>query len=292
MIYMQGSFVDKIRSRNFVITAEITPPKGSNPFNAIEDAALIRNLVDAINITDNNRGVMRMSPISLGKVLQQQGYEPIIQMTCRDRNRLALQSDLLGAAALGLKNFCIMTGDHVSCGDHLGAKSVYDLDSVQLISMIRKMESGFDLSGNKLEDPPEFILGAVSNINPLKKGQMLKLRKKATFGLDFIQTQAVYDTEMFKNFCKLIGDLETPIIAGIIPLKSARMARFMNANIPGIHIDGEIIDRLDMSKDPIQEGLDISCEIIKDISDICQGIHLMPVGQHLNTQKLLKQAGF
>ncbi len=289
---MHSLFQDKIRSGSFVITAEITPPKGTDTTKAVENADMLRGCVDALNITDNNRAVMRMSPVALGKILKDRGHEVIVQMTCRDRNRLALQSELLGAYALGIENICVMTGDHVKSGDHQGAKAVYDLDSVQLLSMIRKMMNGSDLYGNPLDSAPEFMVGAVSNIDPGQAMQMLKFKKKILEGADFIQTQAIYDPDLFESFMEYAREFKVPVIAGIIPLKSAGMARFMNENVPGIHIGEDLIERMEQARDPVHEGFEISCEVISRIRPICQGIHLMPIGQHLNTQRLLEMAGF
>ncbi|MGP8322120.1 MAG: methylenetetrahydrofolate reductase [Methanosarcinaceae archaeon] len=288
---MQSTFGEKLNSNKFVITAEIAPPKGVDASSALEDAKILKGLVDAINITDNQRAIMRMSPLALGKLLLDEGYEIIMQMTCRDRNRLAIQSDILGAAALGIVNICIMSGDHTKNGDHPGAKPVYDLDSVQLLSMVQKMKNGTDHSGNKLEGVPELVVGAVSNTDPSQVMQMIKLEKKVKMGAQFIQTQAVYDVGKFEDFIESVSHLEIPIIAGLIPLKSPNAARFMNNNIPGINVDEDIINRMENADDPVQEGLVICSETIGILKKICRGVHLMPIGQHLNTPKLLEMAG-
>jgi 5,10-methylenetetrahydrofolate reductase len=288
---MPVTFRDKLQSDRFIITTEITPPKGVETSSFLTDAQQLRQYVDAFNVTDNQRAVMRMSPIAVGKILKDAGYETIVQLTCRDRNRLALQSDLLGAWALGIRNICVMTGDHTTKGDHPGAKPVYDLDSVQLLEVVRKLNQGYDLSGNSLEHSPDFVVGAVSNTDPAQPMQHIKLRKKVSMGVDFIQTQAVYDTEEFARFLEKISDVDVPIIAGVIPLKSAKMARFMNSNIPGIRVPDELIARMENTEEPVQEGLEIAAQLICELKSMCRGIHLMPVGQHTHTQELLKMSG-
>ncbi|MFP4654159.1 MAG: methylenetetrahydrofolate reductase [Methanohalobium sp.] len=286
------NFEQKLKSGEFVITSEITPPKGIDVSPVLQDANNLKGWVDAINITDNNRAIMRMCPLALGKMLIDSGHEVIMQMTCRDRNRLSIQSDLLGANAFGIKNICLMTGDHTTKGDHPGAKPVYDLDSVQLLSLVRMIESGYDFSGNQLEGVPSFTVGAVSGIDSSRAMQMLKLKKKVDMGANFIQTQAVYDVAQFEQFIESVKHLNVPIIAGLIPLKSAKMAHFMNNNIPGIKINDDVISRMEKAKDPVHEGLVISSETINAIRNICSGIHIMPVGKNLNTVTLLEMAGF
>ncbi|ABE52730.1 methylenetetrahydrofolate reductase [Methanococcoides burtonii] len=290
---MLSTFNDVLNSDRFIVTAEVAPPKGTDISATLEDAELIRGLVDAINITDNQRAVMRMSPIAVGKLLMDAGHEVIVQLTCRDRNRLALQSDILAASALGIENLCVMTGDYTTKGDHVGAKAVYDLDSVQLLSLITKMMGGSDMAGNELAGAPSFTVGAVSNTDVTKRMQMLKLKKKINAGARFIQTQAVYDVESFKDFSDLMGQIgpNVLVLAGIIPLRSAAMAHFMNNNIPGIRVGDELIKRMENAKDPIQEGLEIAAESILELRDLCRGIHLMPIGGHGNTQRLLEMAG-
>jgi 5,10-methylenetetrahydrofolate reductase len=287
---MSRTFKDKLSSNDFLITAEVSPPKGTDLTDVLSDAELIREWVDALNVTDNQKAIMRMSPLAVSKSLLDSGHEIIMQLTCRDRNRLALQSDLLGAYSMGIRNICIMTGDHTTKGDHPKARPVYDLDSVQLLSIVRKMQEGFDLAGNIIENPPQFVVGAVTNTDPSKKAQMMKLRKKVKTGIDFMQTQAVYDISMFEDFMESIADVEVPIIAGVIPLRSANMARFMNGNIPGINVPDEIIERMESAEKPKDEGMDICAETIKELKKLCRGIHLMPIGKHNNTPTILEMA--
>jgi len=288
---MPVTFRDKLRSDKFIITTEVTPPKGVETSSFLKDAEQLQKYVDAFNVTDNQRAVMRMSSIAVGKLLKDAGHETIVQFTCRDRNRLALQSDLLGAWALVIRNICIMTGDHTTKGDHPSTKPVYDLDSVQLLDTVKKLNEGYDLSGNRLEQSPDFVVGAVSNTDPLQPMQHIKLRKKASIGIDFIQTQAVYDTEEFASFLEKVSDIDVPLIAGIIPLKSVKMARYMNSNIPGIRVPEELITRMENAEEPASEGMEIASQIIRELKNMCRGIHLMPVGQHTHTREILKMSG-
>ncbi|MGM0771938.1 MAG: methylenetetrahydrofolate reductase [Halobacteriota archaeon] len=288
---MLSTFNDALNSDRFIVTAEVAPPKGTDISAVLEDADLIRGWVDAINITDNQRAVMRMSPVAVGKLLMDAGHEVIVQFTCRDRNRLALQSDILAASALGIRNLCVMTGDYPTKGDHAGTKPVYDLDSVQLLSAITKMMGGHDMAGNELTGTPSFTVGAVSNTDAARRMQMIKLQKKIDSGAQFIQTQAVYDVEGFGEFMDSFPDPDVPVLAGIIPLRSAGMARFMNANVPGIRVGDEMISRMEDAEDPVQEGLEIAAESIRELRKMCRGIHLMPIGGNSNTSRLLEMAG-
>lgn len=288
---MLFNFREKLNSRKFLVTAEVSPPKGTNFSAYLEDARQIKNVVDALNVTDNQCSIMHMSSLAFSKLLLDEGHEPIMQLTCRDRNRIGLQSDLLGAYALGIRNICLMSGDYPTCGDHPGSKPVYDLDSVQLIELVRKLDSGFDLVGNKLDGGTSFCAGAVSGIDPEKTMQLIKLEKKVRCGSDFIQTQAVYDVGMFEEFMEAINHLEVPVIAGLIPLKSLGMAEYMNKNISGIHVPEDIILRMKGASSPLEEGLLIASETIKELTKLSRGVHIMPIGSHKNTPKLLSMAG-
>jgi 5,10-methylenetetrahydrofolate reductase len=288
---MLFNFREKLDSRKFLITAEVSPPKGTMYSAPLEDARHIKGLADALNVTDNQCSIMHMSSLAFSKLLLDEGHEPIMQLTCRDRNRIGLQSDLLGAYALGIRNICLMTGDFPSCGDHPGSKPVYDLDSVQLIELVRKLDSGVDLAGNKLDGGTSFCAGAVSGIDSEKIIQLIKLEKKVRGGADFIQTQAVYDVGMFEEFMEAVNHLEVPVIAGLIPLKSLGMAEYMNKNISGIHVPEDIILRMKGASSPLEEGLLIASETIKELTKLSRGVHIMPIGSHKNTPKLLSMAG-
>ncbi|MCE8426980.1 MAG: methylenetetrahydrofolate reductase [Candidatus Methanoperedens sp.] len=287
------SFSDKLLTGEFIVTAEISPPKGTEIRPLLSEAARLKSLVDAINVTDNPRAIMRMSPAAVCWLLQGKGYETIMHITCRDRNRLALQSDLLGAHAMGIRNILIMTGDHPEKGDHEGAKPVYDLDSVQVLSLIRKLNNGFDCSGNRLEGMTDFTPGAVSNTQ-LSDVSMIKLRKKINMGASFIQTQAVFDTDSMSNFMDkidMISSKRPVIIAGIIPLRSEKSARFLNENIAGIKVPDNIINRMREANDPASEGIEIAAELIRKLRSLCDGIHIMPIRDHKNTKHILETAG-
>lgn len=288
------SFISKLRSGKFIITAEISPPKGTDTSRMLRDAALLKDIVDAVNVTDNQRAVMRMSPLAACSILQRKGFETIMHITCRDRNRLALQSELIGASALGIRNVLVMSGDHPSKGDHEGAKPVYDLDSVQLLGMIQELNSRVDLSGNKLDGKTDFCMGAVTNTE-LNEAGLIKLKKKIKIGASFLQTQAVFDVKRFSEFIEkseieLKQSKQIKIIAGIIPLRSERSALFLN-KVPGIRVPDDMIKQIKDAKYPEVEGMRITSDIIKELRTLCDGVHIMPVRNHEHTKKLLEMAG-
>jgi methylenetetrahydrofolate reductase (NADPH) len=276
------TFKEKIQSGKFLVTSEIGPPKGTQTLPLLEDAELIRNRVDAINVTDLQSSVMRLGSLAVCSLLKQKGFEPIFQVTCRDRNRLALQSDLLSVAALGIENVLVLTGDHPKLGDHPDAKPVFDLDSVQLLQVAKKLQDGLDMKENKLEgQPPKFCLGAVVNpgADPLEP-QLLKMEKKIEAGAEFFQTQAVYDIKSFENFLSKIKHLKTTILAGIVLLKSAGMAKYMNENVAGVNVPQDLIDEMAAAskEDRGKKSVEIACRLIKELKPLCQGIHIMPIG--------------
>lgn len=275
-----------------MITAEMSPPKGADTSRMLRDAALLKDIADAVNVTDNQRAVMRMSPMAASSILQENGLETIMHITCRDRNRLALQSDLIGASSMGIRNVLVMSGDHPVKGDHEGAKPVYDMDSVQLLGMIQKLNRGVDFSGNRLDGRTDFCMGAVTNTE-LNEAGLIKLRKKIRMGASFFQTQAVFDVRSFSEFMEKINEMESKrvkIIAGIIPLKSERSAIFLN-KVPGIRVPGDMIRQIKEAKNPEAEGIKIAAGIIKELRTLCDGVHIMPVGNHENTKALLEKAG-
>lgn len=266
-------------SGQFVQTAEIVPPKGVNVDTVLEHARLVKDYVVAVNVNENPASVMRLNSLSLSHLFLREGVEPIFHITTRERNRLALQSELLGAYVLGIRNVLVLTGDHQSMGDHKEAKPVYDLDSVQLLRLCTEMMGGKDYSGNDLEGTPQFYLGAV--VNPgsdLLELQILKMRKKAQAGARYFFTQAVYDLKVFEAFMNQVRDLDVKILAGVIPLKSAKMARFMNQNIPGITVPESLIERMEKASDRTAESIAICRELIDGCRDLCQGVHVMPIG--------------
>ncbi|MBU0763017.1 MAG: methylenetetrahydrofolate reductase [Candidatus Altiarchaeota archaeon] len=285
------NFREKLLAGQFVVTGEIAPKKGVDISGIIEAIKHLRG-VDAVNVTDNQRACVRLSSLAASKILLDNGVEPIYQLTCRDRNRIALQSDLLGAWILGIKNVLVISGDHPSLGDHPYAKPVYDLDSVQLISTIKGLNQGQDLEGNKLNQPADYLIGAAANPGADDlDAEILKVEKKILSGAVFLQTQAVYDVELFKTFMEKVKPLGIPVLAGIVPLKSAKMASFMNENIPGIHVPKHLIQELSDSDNPTQAGIVQAAKIIKDVKKHCNGIHLMSLGWEDKVQEILQKAG-
>jgi len=264
----------------FVITAEVAPPKGCDPSEALTTAASFAG-VTAVNVTDNQGANMRMTPLVLSGLLKQQGIEPILQLTCRDRNRLALQSDLLGAAALGVENLLLLSGDHARFGDHPEARSVFDLDSVQLLQAVTALEEGRDLAGKALSSTPRYFPGAaVSPASEPFELMMQKCVKKAVAGACFFQTQAVFNATHLERFMAAARcEFEAPVIAGILLLKSARMAHFLNDNIPGVVVPQELIQRLENAQRPLEEGVVIAREMMASAREYCQGAHLMTLGR-------------
>ncbi|PIP20887.1 MAG: 5,10-methylenetetrahydrofolate reductase [Candidatus Omnitrophica bacterium CG23_combo_of_CG06-09_8_20_14_all_40_11] len=288
------TFKEKIQAGKFLVTSEIGPPKGIETKIILEDAELIRGRVDGINVTDLQSSVMRLGSLAVCSLLKQKGFEPIFQVTCRDRNRLALQSDILSAAALGIENLLILTGDYTTLGDHPEAKPVFDLDSVQLLQVVCKLQEGFDMNGNKLEGAlPKFCVGAVVNpgADPIEP-QIMKMEKKIEAGAEFFQTQAVYDIKVFENFLSKIKHLKTTILAGIVLLKSAGMARYMNKNVAGVTVPQDLIDEMEsVSKEDRQKkSIEIAAGLIKQLKPMCQGVHIMPIGWNKEVPLLLDAA--
>lgn len=287
------TFREKIELNKFLVTSEIGPPKGIDTKVILEDAELIRTRVDAINVTDLQSSVMRLGSLAVCSFLKQKGLEPIYQMTCRDRNRLALQSDLLSAASLGIENVLILTGDHPALGDHPEAKPVFDLDSVQLLRVAKGLTGGMDMKGNKLEGSvPRFCLGAVVNpgSEPLEP-QIIKMEKKIEAGAVFFQTQAVYDIKVFENFLNKTRHLKTTILAGIVLLKSAGMAKYMNKNVAGVSVPDSLIKEMEGAKDKVVTSIEIASRLIKELKGMCQGIHIMPIGWDKVVPRVLDASG-
>jgi len=270
----------KMGENRFVITAELAPPHGSQMDDFLRMAAFVAPHVDAINVTDNQGANMRMTPLAAAALLVREKIEPIMQITCRDRNRLALQSDLLGAAALGIDNILALTGDHISCGDHYQGRAVFDLDSVLLIQAIQGLNEGRDINGKSLGGKTTFFTGAAAapEVEPFNVTRP-KLAKKAVAGARFFQTQAVFDPQRLRMFCATVEPLGVKVIAGILVLRSAKMAEFINRNIPGLKIPPAIVERLAHSSEPAAEGLRIAIELAAECRGICHGIHLMAMGR-------------
>jgi 5,10-methylenetetrahydrofolate reductase len=279
----------------FIITCEVGPSKGIETEKLMEELEPLRQKVDAFNVTDLQSSVLRVGSLAMCRLLREKGLEPIMQLTCRDRNRLGLQSDVLSAAVLGIENLLCLTGDHPKLGDHPEAMPVFDLDSVQLLSAIKGLMNGKDMAGNDLEGPPpEFCLGAAVNpgADPLEP-QIMKMEKKIEAGAEFFQTQAVYEVDKFAVFCEKIKHLKAPVMAGIVLLKSPAMAKFMNANVAGIYVPDEIIDELAAvpKEKRVEKSLEISARLIRQLKDLCQGVHIMSLGWERHIPALLEMAG-
>jgi 5,10-methylenetetrahydrofolate reductase len=286
------NFSDKIRSGRFVVTSEIGPPKGTDIKEMLEDARLIKGRVDAINVTDLQSSVMRVGSLAICHLLIDMGIEPIFQVTCRDRNRLALQSDLLSAGVLGIENVLLLTGDYPTLGDHPEAKPVFDLGSVQLIETARSLRDGRDMKGNALKGAPKLCLGAVVNpgADPLEP-EIIKMEQKIDAGAEFFQTQAVYDTAQFRRFLEAIRHIRVPVLAGIVLLKSAGMAKFMNKNVAGVFVPEDLIKEMDQAKDKGAKSIEIAARLIKELKPLVQGIHIMPIGWDKKVPPVLEAAG-
>jgi 5,10-methylenetetrahydrofolate reductase len=264
----------------FIVTAELAPPHGNDMSGFLRMAAFVAPHVDAINVTDNQGANMRMTPLTAAALLVREGIEPIMQITCRDRNRLALQSDLLGASAMGIHNLLALSGDHISCGDHRQGRAVFDLDSVMLIQTIQGLNAGRDINGKQLTGSTTFYTGAAAapEVEPFIATRP-KLAKKAAAGAGFFQTQAIFDPQRLSKFCAAVEPLGVKVIAGILVLKSAKMAEFINRNIPGLKIPTAVVERLVAAADPAAEGLRIAIELALQCRDISHGIHLMAMGR-------------
>jgi len=264
---------------DFVVTAEIAPPKGTDVTAALATARSLAELA-AVNVTDNQGANMRLSSLAMAALLVREGVEPVLQLTCRDRNRMALQSDLLGAAAFGIENLLLLSGDHARFGDHPEARSVFDLDSVQLLGAVSGLCAGRDMAGQALQQSPVFFAGAAvaPETEPFEL-MFQKTAKKAAAGARFFQTQAVFDPIRLERFMAAAGALQVPVLCGVLLLKSARMARFLNERIPGVTVPAALIDLLDKSANPLREGVAIAREMVAAAREFCQGAHLMTLGQ-------------
>ena len=293
---MVSIFKKALESGKFVVTSEVAPPKGTNLEKMVHHIELLKDKVDAMNVTDHQSSVMRFPSLGGALLVKEMGGEPILQMTCRDRNRLALQADLLFAYSRGIHNVLCLTGDSVILGDHKEAKSVFDLDSCQLLAMIKSLEKGKDLGGNQLEGAVSFCAGAIvtPEANPLEP-QLIKYEKKIEAGAEFIQTQAVYDLDHFKQFMTYARKFPVKILAGVILLTSAPMARFMNKNVAGVNVPQELID--EMASAPkggaIAKGIEIAGRMIKRIREekMCDGVHIMAIGREELVPEIMKAAG-
>ncbi len=274
------------------MTAEIAPPRGTEVAGSLELADSLAPLVDAFNVTDNQNARLRLSPLAFSRLLIERGHEPIFQITCRDRNRLALQSDLLGAWSLGVRNVLALTGDDVTAGDHPDAAAVFDLDAVQLLAAITSLNAGRDMVGRPLKGATGFFGGAALACEQKPRElALLRFRKKAAAGARFFQTQALFDPQALRPFHQEAARLGVFILGGILLLHSVRMIDYINRKVPGLSIPEEVSRRVSLAPDPVEAGLDEAARLIRECRPLCHGIHLMTAGRDELLPELLRRAG-
>jgi len=291
MIVKLAGLREKLANRKFVVTVEVDPPKGASPWGVYEKIRPLAKLVDAVNIADSPMAKMRMSPIALAHLVQNElGLEAIFHLTCRDRNILGLQSELLGAYALGVKNILSLTGDKPTQGDHPQATGIYDVDSVGLIRVASFLNSGRDYNGNVLDDTTKLFIGAVANPTAadLEK-EIEKMEAKVEAGVGFFQTQPIFDIKQLERFINKFPNPPVPIIYGLLPLKSMKLANYLNANVPGIHVPENLVDRL--AAKGREAGLEIARELLGEMKKIVPGVHIFPMGDMDLVETLLNDSG-
>jgi methylenetetrahydrofolate reductase (NADPH) len=289
-----SSFRAAARSGDFLITAEVAPPKGGNPEHMVKMAATLKGRVHAVNITDGSRAVLRMTPLIASVILLQNGIEPICQFACRDRNRIGLQADLMGAHAIGVRNILALTGDPVKAGDHPDCKGVFDLEAVRLLQVIGKLNMGVDYNDKPLTDGTlDLFPGAAIDPQCASwSGLQSRFEKKLAAGAQFFQSQLITDFEKLEKFMNAIAaGSNKPILAGIFLLKSAKNAEFINRVVPGVNIPQHTIDRLAQAKDPLEEGMKIAAEQVQLARQLCQGVHMMAVKREDLIAPILDMAG-
>jgi 5,10-methylenetetrahydrofolate reductase len=288
------SFKEQLESGKFVIVAELQPPKGSDLSELFEYAGLLKGRVDAINVPDLQNAIMRLGSLSVCTLLKAKGMEVIFNLSCSDRNRLALQSELLNASVLSLKNVFLIQGNPPSIGDHFEAQAVFDLDLMGLLGAAKRLQEGYDLMGNDLQGKPQFCLG--TQINASAKGHVLDLEvmdmeKKIRMGVDFFFTNSIYDVSLFEPFIKKVAHFKVPIIAGVTLLKSVGMARYVNKHVEGASIPDSLIDQLMKASDKQRASLEIAAGLIKDLKGLCQGVQIISIGWEKQIPTLLDYVG-
>jgi len=288
-------FEEKLNSSKFLITTEVGPPKGVDISELEHHIELLKDKVDAINVTDHQSSIMRYPSLGGCLLIKERGGEPILQMTCRDRNRMALQADLLFAHSRGVNNVLALTGDSVDVGDHPEVKPVFDVESAQLLKMIRTLESGKDAAGNDLKGAPQFCVGA--SVHPSAdfiEPQLIKFEKKVAAGAQFFQTQGIFELASFRRFMQYASQFDVKILAGVIVMASAGMARYMNKSVPGIIVPKEVIDELATAEKGkgLQKGIEIAVRMIREIKEnnLCDGIHIMAVGNEGIVPEIIEAA--
>ncbi len=286
-------FKDALQSGEFVTTVEYNPPKGTDVAALLDNAKSLVGKVQGVNVTDNTAAILRAGSMSICRLLFEMGHDPVMQMTCRDRNRLAIQSDLLSAHILGIRNLLCLTGDYPTVGDHKEAKPVYDLDSIDVMQIIKSLNEGKDMAGHKLHGTTDLYVGAAVTPEMDPPGPMLaKFEAKVNAGTRFFQTQAFYDVEKFKTFMNSVRKFPVKVLAGILVLRSAKMAEFMNANIPGVEVPEAIIAELRAAGDEkaLDVGVQIAVRMIKAVRDHCDGVHIMAIKAVDRLPEILKKA--
>jgi len=290
---LKSKLQETLEKKSKVITAELMPPRGGSPVRSLKIAQLLKDKVHAVNITDGSRAVMRMCSLAMSKLLLENGIEPVMQISCRDRNKIALQSDILGANALGIKNILCITGDSVKAGDQEDAKAVHEFESVRLLQQIQAFNKGIDPTLGELSDKKTHLFAGAAADPSCRNQRSLenRIRKKKEAGAGFIQTQMVMERENLIEFCEKISTpFEIPVIAGVFLLKSYKNALFINKYVPGANIPENILNRLKNAKDPLQEGIQIAAEQAKDFINIADGVHLMAVKAEHLIPEILKKA--
>jgi 5,10-methylenetetrahydrofolate reductase len=293
---MVSRFKEALNSGKFVVTSEVAPPKGTNLEKFLHHIDLLKDKVDALNVTDHQSSVMRFPSLGGAVAIIEKGGEAIMQMTCRDRNRMALEADLLFAYTRGIRNVLCLTGDAVPVGDHKDAKGVFDLDSLQLLVAIHQMMAGQDLGGNNLDGAVEFCAGAIvtPEARPIEP-QLIKFEKKVEAGAEFFQTQAIYDLDNFTRFMDYARKFKTKILAGIVLLSSARMAKYMTQNVPGIFVPDTLIEELAgvPKEEVLAKGIEIAGRTIAALKKdaVCDGVHIMAIGREEVVPDILAAAG-
>jgi len=288
------SFKEQLESRKFVVVTELQPPKGNDLSELYEYTELLKGRVDAINVPDLQNAIMRLGSLSVCTLLKAKGMEVIFNLSCSDRNRLALQSELLNASALSVKNLLLLQGDHPSIGDHFEAQAVFDLDVMGLLGAAKRLQEGYDLMGNDLKGKPQFCVG--TQVNAAAKGHVLDLEvmdieKKIRMGVDFFFTNSIYDVSLLEPFVKKVVHFKVPIIAGVTLLKSVGMARYVNKHVEGASIPDSIIDQLMKASDKQKAGIEIAGALIKELRPLCQGVQIIPIGWEKQIPALLDYAG-
>ena len=292
---MNSSLAAKVAAQQFVVTGELTPPKGTDLSKLFATAEVLNPSVDAINITESPRARMAMDPRAVARLLLDRGIETIVQVTSRDRNRIAVQSDLLGAAALGLRNFVFMGGDSPAGGDHPDAKAVFDLTASGLLAAAEALRNGKDFAGNALTGTPDLFLGATANPGaPKFDAEVENTRRKIDAGARLLQTQAIYHVDQIKRFIDAVKPDGVAILAGIIPLKSEKSGPWLNANLPGVVVPPDMLEAMDQAGrngTARETGIELAARVVNEMRGLCQGVHIMAIGWEAEVAQILSKAG-